>query len=95
MQTASFTDRDLLNEMILLEKHASSLYHTATIEASSEKLHQDCGSIMQETLQCQRKLYNLMTQKGWYNTQNTDHQQISQSYQKFLGEMQNQFPSSQ
>ncbi|OEF98215.1 spore coat protein [Desulfuribacillus alkaliarsenatis] len=94
-ETPMLNDRDILNEMISLEKHASNLYHTATIEASNPSLHQSCSNIMQETLQCQRKLFQLMSQKGWYSPQNADQQQVSQAYQKFQGYMQSQFPQNQ
>jgi len=92
-KTPELNDRDILNEMITLEKHAANLYHTATIEANHQALHQTCSNLMNETLQCQRHLFQLMSQKGWYKTQNADQQQIGQTYQQFEGYMQTQFPN--
>ena len=92
--TPEMNDRDIMTEMLTLEKHAATLFHTATVEASNQQLYQCCSSIMQETLACQRNLYNLMSQKGWYKMQNADQQQIGQAYQQFSQSMQTQFPNS-
>ena len=91
--TPQFNERDIVNEMVTLEKHAANLYHTATIEASTQPLYQCCSNIMQETLDCQRNLFQLMSQKGWYNTQNADQQQVGQAYQQYQSYMQSQFPT--
>ncbi len=91
--TPQFNERDTMTEMLNLEKHAANLYHTATIEASTPSLYQCCSNIMQETLDCQRNLYQLMSQKGWYKTQNADQQQVNQAYQQFQSDMQSQFPT--
>jgi len=84
-------DRDLVNDMLTLEKYMTSSYNVALDEASNYDLYQMIFSIFRETQDCQRKFFNLMFMQGWYTLEAADQQKISQTYEKFSNYT-NQFP---
>ncbi|PYZ92885.1 hypothetical protein CR194_14675 [Salipaludibacillus keqinensis] len=92
-ETPQMSDRDYLNDMLATEKYMTSSYSTALNEASHQALYQDVQGICNESQQCQRDLFNLMFEKGWYSFEACDAQKINQSYQQFQGYT-NQFPYS-
>ncbi|RBW71247.1 spore coat protein [Bacillus taeanensis] len=90
-KTPQMNDRDLINDMLATEKYLTASYSTALNEASHEQLYRDLSAVFNETQDCQRHLYNLMFQKGWYSLDAAQDQKLQQSYQQFSGYT-NQFP---
>lgn len=86
-------DRDRLNDILAMEKYLSSSYNTAVNEASTQELYQTQLNILTEVHQCQRDLFTLMQQKGWYKIDPADPQKISQAAQQFSN-YHTQFPYS-
>ncbi|RNA67451.1 spore coat protein [Alteribacter keqinensis] len=87
-------DRDYINDMLATEKYMTGSYCTALNEASHEGLYKDVQSIFNETQDCQRNLFNMMFEKGWYSFDAVPQQTLDQSHQKFSG-YSNQFPYNQ
>ncbi|WP_261130383.1 spore coat protein [Bacillus sp. Marseille-Q3570] len=85
-------DRDFMNDVLGTEKYLTDSYSHAMNEASHQALYQDVSSIAKETQDCQRKLFNVMFQKGWYSFDQAQTQQLQQDYQKFSG-YKNQLPN--
>ncbi|MDX8365978.1 spore coat protein [Cytobacillus sp. Hm23] len=90
-QTPEMNERDFLNDMLATEKYMTDSYCTALNEASHQALYQDIQNVFNETQNCQRQLYNLMFQKGWYKIEASEQQKLQQSYQQFQGYT-SQFP---
>ncbi|GGK19580.1 hypothetical protein GCM10010965_10770 [Caldalkalibacillus thermarum] len=76
-------DRDRMNDCLATEKYLCQSINTATWEASHDQLHQDLKTILNQTQECHRNLYNLMFKKGWYKLQAADQMQIDNTYQQF------------
>lgn len=93
-QTPQMTDRDYINDMLTTEKHMTGSYSVALNEASHQALYSDLQQIFTETQQCQRDLFNLMFEKGWYSFDAEQQQSLNQSYQQYSG-YQSQMPYSQ
>ncbi|MBU9710471.1 spore coat protein [Evansella tamaricis] len=93
-ETPQMNDRDYINDVLTTEKYMTASYSTALNEASHESLYMDLEQIFTETQRCQRDLFNLMFQKGWYSFDPAQQQQLSQSYQQFTG-YQSQNPYTQ
>ncbi|HET7657754.1 MAG TPA: spore coat protein, partial [Bacillales bacterium] len=72
--------------------YLTAAYSTALNEVSHETLYQDLKTIFNETQDCQRQLFTLMFQKGWYSLKAANPQQLQQDYQKFSSERTGQFP---
>lgn len=90
-ETPQMSDRDFINDCLSMEKYMTASYSTAMNEASHEQLYKDVNQIFNETQDCQRQLFNLMFEKGWYSFDAADQQQLTQKYQQFSG-YSNQFP---
>lgn len=90
-QTPQMNDRDYINDMLTTEKYMTSSYSTALNEASHASLYSDIQTICNESQQCQRDLFNLMFEKGWYSFDAADSQTLQQSYQQYQG-YSSQFP---
>ncbi|MBU9722187.1 MULTISPECIES: spore coat protein [Bacillaceae] len=84
-ETPQMNDRDYINDILTTEKYMTSSYSTALNEASHEALYSDVEQIFNETQRCQRELFNLMFEKGWYSFDAVQEQELSQSFQQFTG----------
>lgn len=84
MQTkANMTDREYMEDVLLTAKTLTGLYHYATQESSTESLHMQFKTNLNDTLQMQHSIYGAMQQHGWYPQQQAESQQISQVKTKF------------
>ena len=77
-------DRDLMENELLIIKGVCDLYLHGTIESTTAEVHQAFKCALNETLDIQNKIYNLMKDKGWYNTEDAEQQKIDQTKQKFM-----------
>ena len=76
-------DRDLVEDVLLIIKGVADLYLHGTIESSTLNVHSTFEKILNDTLCMQNEVYNTMAQKGWYQVQQAEQQQIEQAKQKF------------
>ncbi|KYD08854.1 hypothetical protein B4102_1861 [Heyndrickxia sporothermodurans] len=90
-ESPRMSDRDLVNDLLSMEKYLTASYNNAMNEASHEALYQDLLSVFTETQNEQRELYNLMFQNGWYKLEAAEQQKVQQSLQQHQG-YSNQFP---
>lgn len=90
-KTPEMNERDFMNDLLSMEKHLTGSYALAQNEASHSGLYQTIYSISNETQDMQRKLFNLMFEKGWYSLEKAEQQKISALAQQFSG-YKNQFP---
>ena len=76
-------DKDLMENELLLIKGACDLYMHGAIESTTAEVHDAFKCALEETLNIQNKIYNLMSEKGWYQTEQAQQQQINAAKQKF------------
>ena len=79
----NMTDREYMDDILLTSKTMSSLYHYAVQESPTGNLHAEFKTILNESLDMQHDIYNIMSQKGWYQTETAPQQQIEQVKTKF------------
>ena len=77
------TDRDHMENMLLLEKGACDLLMHGAIESSSTDVRQTFSTSLNSGLQMQDQIYNKMQQKGWYPTEQVQQNKIESVKQKF------------
>lgn len=70
-------DKDLMEKELLLIKGACDLYLHGAIESTTAEVHCAFKEALTESLNIQNKIYNLMTEKGWYKTELADQQKIN------------------
>lgn len=83
-------DKDILTDILITEKNMSDNYSIALNEMSNEYLYKELFTIFEETKKAQRRIFNLLFQKGWYALERADANKINQKYQEYnalLGEM--------
>lgn len=76
-------DRELMENMLMLEKGACDLFMHGAIESSSTNVHQTFITSLNTSLQMQEQIYGKMQQKGWYPTEQVPAGKISSVKQKF------------
>lgn len=76
-------DKDLMENELLVIKGVCDLYLHGTIESSTAEVHTAFKEALNETLDIQNKLYNLMSEKGWYKTDTADQTKIDTAKQKY------------
>lgn len=70
-------DKDYLSIILELEKNMSNNYSIALNEASNDYLYEDYFSMLEDSKDISRELYNLMFEKGWYNLDEEDEKVIN------------------
>lgn len=77
-------DKDLMQNMLLLEKGVCDLYMHGSIEASTQNINQAFKTALNESLTMQDSIYQQMSAKGWYSADNAEQDKINQTRQKFV-----------
>ena len=76
-------DQEIMENLLLTIKGACDLYMHGTIESSSANVHQAFDSALGETLDMQDSIYKTMEQRGWYQGEQAQAQEISKVKQKY------------
>jgi spore coat protein F len=78
----NLTDKEVLNVLLDEHKLAASSLTNLIIESSNQLIRNDATNILTRTLQHQKQIFDLMSQKGWYQVQNANQQEISKAQQE-------------
>ncbi len=81
-QRQTFQDKDIANDVLFTIKSISNGLNLYTHEASNQAIYQEIQSMLNETNQLQRELFNLMNRKGWYQVEPAPTQNVQQLYQQ-------------
>lgn len=76
-------DKNLMQDILLLEKGVCDLYMHGTIESPTPNVNQVFKSALNESLCMQDDIYKKMQAKGWYSTEQADQSKIATLKQKF------------
>ena len=76
-------DRNVMENLLLLEKSACDLYVHGAIEASDEQVFNSFSSALNQSLQLQNQIYTKMKEKGWYAPEMAGQDKVQQLKQKF------------
>ncbi len=76
-------DRDLMQDILLLEKGACDLYMHGTIESASQPINEAFKTALNSSLAMQDSVYHSMQAKGWYQTEQVQQQKLDSVKQKF------------
>lgn len=76
-------DKNLMQDILLLEKGVCDLYMHGSIESSTGNVHQAFKTALNNSLCMQDALYDQMSAKGWYTTQQVERTKIDNVKQKF------------
>jgi len=76
-------DQELMENHLSLVKGICDLYLHGMIESSTAEVHTQFQTALNEALNIQNKLYNLMKERNWYQTDEADISKISIAKEKF------------
>ena len=76
-------DKNLMENILLLEKGVCDLFMHGTIESSSQDVHRTFSDALNDALCMQDTIYDKMAAKGWYPTEQADQSKMSSVKQKF------------
>ncbi|MCM1285828.1 MAG: spore coat protein [Acetobacter sp.] len=76
-------DKNLMENILLLEKGVCDLYMHGSIESSTKNVHQTFKTALNDSLNMQDTIYSQMAQKGWYPTEQVEQSKIENVKQKF------------
>ena len=78
-------DRDLMENMLLLEKGSCDLYLHGTIESSSQNVCRTFNKALGDSLSMQSTIYGKMESKGWYAPEKAQQNKIDSVRQQYSG----------
>lgn len=76
-------DKELMENMLLLEKGSCDLYLHGTIEAANPNVCQTFSRALNDSLNMQNTIYTKMSQRGWYAPSQAQQNQIDSVRQQF------------
>ena len=76
-------DKNVMENILLLEKGVCDLYMHGAIESPSDNVHQVFNAALRESLCMQDSIYSKMAAKGWYPTEQVEQTKIDAVKQKF------------
>lgn len=79
----NMTDREYMDDILVSSKSLSNLYHYAVQESPTDKIHYEFKDILNKSLEMQHDIYDIMTQKGWYQIEAAPASKINQVATKF------------
>ena len=77
-------DKNLMENILLWEKGVCDLFLHGTIESPSNQVHEAFSTALNDALCIQDTIYDKMTEKGWYPTEQAEQKKIQEVKQKFV-----------
>jgi len=77
----NITDREIANVLLNEHKLCASSLTNLILESSNQNLRNDAINLLNRTFQHQKQIFDIMAQKGWYQVQNANPQEISKAQQ--------------
>lgn len=76
-------DRNLMQNLLLLEKGCCDLYMHGSVESANQSVLNAFHSAYDDSLSMQGEIFSKMTEKGWYNPQQVEQQKIDTLKQQY------------
>ncbi|MDO4544049.1 MAG: spore coat protein [Clostridia bacterium] len=80
-------DKNLMENILMLQKGVCDLFMHGSIESSTPEVHQTFNTALNDSLRMQNSIYDRMSENGWYPTEKVDQQKISTVKQKFSAQL--------
>ena len=79
-------DKNIMQDILLLEKGVCDLFLHGTIESSTDNVHQAFNCALNDALCMQDTVYDKMAAKGWYPAEQADQNKVNTVKQKFCAQ---------
>ena len=84
--TINMNDKDYINKLLSCLKEITKNYAVALTEASNETLYNKYKDMFLRYIDMQRKVFELMFRKGWYELEQVDNNKLKEKYNLFSEE---------
>lgn len=81
-------DRNLMENILMLEKGACDLFMHGSIESSTQNVHQTFEDSLNQALNMQNQIYSKMQAKGWYPSEEAAQTKVNEVKMKFSNQAQ-------
>lgn len=82
---SSFTDREIMDDVLSSQKHITDVYNTFSNECVNQQLQSDMVNILKEEHSIQFTVFSEMQKRGWYSPEAAQAQMINETKTKFEG----------
>ena len=79
----TFTDREIMDDILTSQKHISGSYNTYSNECVNQQLQNDMLNILKEEHSIQFTVFEEMQKRGWYRPGAAQAQMINETKTKF------------
>jgi spore coat protein F len=79
----SFSEMELMSDLIASEKQVCSAYNVGITESSCSNLRQELTKCLNDTQQIQEQIFNAMRQRGWYQIKQAPSQEVENAKNKY------------
>lgn len=76
-------DKNLMQNLLLLEKSGCDLYMHGAVESGTQNVHLAFNSAFTDSLSMQNEIYSKMTLKGWYSPTQVEQKKIDSVKQQY------------
>ncbi len=76
-------DKNVMEDILLLEKGVCDLFMHGTIESSTANVRQAFSTALNDALSMQNTIYGKMSAKGWYSAEQAEQNKLTSLKQKF------------
>lgn len=76
-------DKNLMENILLLEKGGCDLFMHGAIESSTDNVHQVFSTALNSALCMKDDIYDKMSAKGWYTAEQAEQQKVDSVKQKY------------
>lgn len=76
-------DKNLMQNMLLLEKGVCDLFMHGTIESSTKNINQTFNNALNDALSIQNNIYKKMETRGWYSAEPADQLKVDNLKQQY------------
>ncbi|HBY20828.1 MAG TPA: spore coat protein [Clostridiales bacterium] len=77
----SLTDKEVTTVILDNHKLAATSLTNLILESANNQLRADCYNVLKRTMEHQKQIFDVMSQKGWYQVSNANQQDITQVQQ--------------
>lgn len=85
MMNNSFTDREIMDDILTSQKHITGVYNTFSNECVNQQLQSDMLNILNDEHGMQFDVFSEMQKRGWYSPATAEQQKITEAKTKFQG----------
>lgn len=82
VQNFNIGDKEITNVVLENHKLSATSLTNLILESSNNQLRSDCINVLKRTLDHQKQIFDLMSQKGWYQVSAVNPQELSKAQQQ-------------